>query len=553
MRSLMLVGLLVLLPPVLAQSPLYSIAGAIQSDYLGHSVSDAGDVDGDGYADFIAGSFKGINAEVFSGQTGTVLLSLENWDSHTPVSGAGDVNGDGYPDLIVGGPGDRYYGTGAGRARVYSGLDGGVLYTFYGGFNFAYFGTSVSGAGDVNGDGYSDLLIGAPGDRLKGNSPGSATVFSGLDGAVLFRFFGDAHNIEFGNSVSDAGDVNADGYPDFIAGAKRSDNGNLKRTGSAQVFSGKGGGVLHYLRGTVEGSGFGRSVSGAGDVNGDGYADLIVGTGSGLGGKAQVFSGVNGNSFYDLTGDPSIQDYFGGSVSGAGDVNGDGYSDFIVGARGDDTNGKRSGSARVYSGVNGYILFAYYGDHADDCLGSSVSGAGDVNGDGYVDVIVGASRADTGFRYGGYVRVFPGMQVALAADTHLMSVSTASVQNLSLDAGVENALKIYWIFTNFGVSGNSPGVTFAPGVTVPLNPDALTLFLSDLTYLGGGPPHFVGWRGFLDASGKANATLQTLSPVTVPAGITINHAALVYTEDGCGPGCFTFQLATNAVPMTTVP
>ena len=168
-------------------------------------------------------------------------------------------------------------------------------------------------------------------------------------------------------------------------GARGDDTiGRNSSNGSARVFSGVDGSVLYNFEGDSARDGFGGSVSGAGDVNGDGFADLIVGApfddnNGSISGSARVFSGVDGSVLYDFDGD-SAGDLFGGSVSSAGDVNGDGFDDLIVGANCDDNNGTRSGSARVFSGVDGSVLYNFNGDSADDGLGGSVSGAGDVNG-----------------------------------------------------------------------------------------------------------------------------------------------------------------------------
>ena len=247
-----------------------------------------------------------------------------------------------------------------------------------------FFGRSVSGAGDVNGDGLTDLIVGWP---------DNARVFSGSDGSVLHNFVNDPINLFFGNSVSGAGDVNSDGFADLIVGDVRDNFTN----GSALVYSGSDGSVLYKFDGATSDR-LGHSVSGAGDVNGDGFADLIVGIRTAPS-SARVFSGSDGSVLYNFSVSPG--DQFGESVSGAGDVNGDGFDDMIVGARLADNNGPTSGSAHVFSGVDGSVLYTFDGDSAGDQFGHSVSSAGDVNGDGLADLVVGASNGGQS-----YVRVF---------------------------------------------------------------------------------------------------------------------------------------------------
>ncbi|MCH8165935.1 MAG: FG-GAP repeat protein [Planctomycetes bacterium] len=149
-----------------------------------------------------------------------------------------------------------------------------TLFTFDGDSAFDQFGFSVSGAGDVNADGFADLIVGAYRDDNNGSTSGSARVFSGLDGSVLYTFNGDSAGDQFGFSVSGAGDVNADGFADLIVGATVDDN-NGPFSGSARVFSGLDGSILFT-------------------VNGDGFADLIVGAvgDNNAAGSARVISPV---------------------------------------------------------------------------------------------------------------------------------------------------------------------------------------------------------------------------------------------------------------------
>ncbi|NQU26600.1 MAG: FG-GAP repeat protein, partial [Candidatus Nealsonbacteria bacterium] len=267
-----------------------------------------------------------------------------------------------------------------------------TIYTFYGESPNDLFGISVSGAGDVNGDGRSDLIVGAALDDNNGSRSGSARVLSGMDGSTLYEFNGESAADFFGLSVSGAGDVNGDGRADLIVGAYANDN-NGQSSGSARVLSGMDGSTLYTFNGNSDFAWFGIAVSGAGDVNGDGRADLIVGAPADpnngtISGSARVFSGSDGSTLYTFNGDKQGDD-FGNSVSGAGDVNGDGRAYLIVGAVRDTSNGSFSGSARVLSGMDGSTLYTFYGDNEKDELGKSVSGAGDVNGDGFADLIIG--------------------------------------------------------------------------------------------------------------------------------------------------------------------
>ncbi|MHC4515677.1 MAG: hypothetical protein ACYS5W_18520, partial [Planctomycetota bacterium] len=198
----------------------------------------------------------------------------------------------------------------------------------------------------------------------------------------LYTFNGDSAGDRFGGSVSGAGDVNRDGFADLIVGARYDDN-NGNNSGSARVLSGRDGKILYTFNGDAAGDEFGNSVSGAGDVNRDGHADVIVGAptddnnGSNKGsdsGSARVLSGKDGKILYTFDGD-SPGDYFGSAVSAAGDVNGDGHGDLIVGAYADDNKGSDSGSARVLSGKDGKILYTFDGDSPGDYFGSAVSAA----------------------------------------------------------------------------------------------------------------------------------------------------------------------------------
>lgn len=382
----------------------FAIYGGIPHGNSGYSVSSAGDFNDDGYDDIIIGAPNydisyviygssinpgAINLANALGAQGFSVSSSSHGDgSGISVSSAGDVNGDGFGDIIIG----AYGASPNSRSRA------GTSYVIYGSssnpgtINLAnalgtkgflvnggaledYSGRCVSSAGDVNGDGYDDIIIGAhqadPSSRtdagisyvIYGSStnPGTIDLINAL-GTKGFSVYGGAANDYSGYSVSAAGDVNGDGFSDIIIGAYGADPGSRS-----------GAGISYVIYGTA---------------SNPGTIDLA----NALGTKGFSIYGRNSCSGY--------------SVSSAGDINSDGYSDIIIGAPFEAPNSRTSAgiSYVIYgSSINpgtidlintlGTKGFTVNGGANDDYSGSSVSSAGDVNGDGYDDIIIGAYRA----------------------------------------------------------------------------------------------------------------------------------------------------------------
>ena len=383
------------------------------------------------------------------------------------VSSVGDINGDGIDDFAIGAIHADYNGrSNSGSTYIVYGNEEGFdanidlsTLNIRDGFRIdgesAYdsSGVSISGAGDVNGDGYDDIIIGAYAADPNGSNSGSTYVVFGKDGdfasnidlsnltsSAGISINGESANDRSGRSVS-SGDVNGDGYDDIIIGAYVADP-NGSNSGSTYVIFGDDNGFASdiNLSDIARGDGSdgfrldgerandrsGRSVS-SGDVNGDGYDDIIIGAywadpnQNKSGSTYVVFGKENG---FDATMDLSeldggdgfringerAGDFSGKSVSSAGDVNGDGYDDIIIGAYGADSNGSRSGSSYVVFGKasgfdatielsaiatgNGSAGFRLDGENRDDESGYFISSAGDFNGDGYDDIIIGAWDAD---------------------------------------------------------------------------------------------------------------------------------------------------------------
>ncbi|TAH34529.1 MAG: hypothetical protein EYC70_16475 [Planctomycetota bacterium] len=255
-----------------------------------------------------------------------------------------------------------------------------------------WFGWSAANAGDVDADGYADFIAGAPQSALYGSAAaGYAVVVSGRRGLELHRLTGTIPGGAFGEAVAGAGDVNADGFADLIVGAPRTSTG-----GEATVFSGADAAPLHHITGSAGGY-TGASVAGAGDLDRDGFDDFLVGSPAefgpfGYGGAVRAYSGRDGTLLWE-TGSPGYRDYFGSSLDGLGDVNGDGWPDVIVGASGTNLPVVNAGAAYVLSGRDATTLYTLRGYELDDLLGTAVTGAGDINQDGLADFAVAAPQA----------------------------------------------------------------------------------------------------------------------------------------------------------------
>lgn len=489
---------------------------------FGNSVSTAGDINGDGFGDLVIGA-PNWESDAAIPQEGAIFIyygsatginslpdEIRRANSSTKYMGwsvacAGDLNNDGYSDIITGGWLAAYGQSNEGAAWVFlggpAGLAAAPIHRLERNQGGAQFGYSVAGAGDVNGDGYSDVVIGAHGYDVNVVNDGGTFIYHGgpnalgptLNPVPTTVFTGPAGSTRSGWAVSTAGDVNGDGFSDIITGHYNNDIGGPFQEGTAFVHHGSAAGI-NPLPATILESGqangwLGRSVSSAGDMNGDGYADVLVGAvtysnGQANEGAAFLYLGsalgisTLAHRTYELN-QPGAN--VGESVGVAGDVNGDGYSDVVVGA--ENYGGALAGGAAVFHGGTEtaallptvQLAYGVAGAHA----GWSVAHAGDINGDGYSDAVIGASDASSGQAGEGLVYIHMGsttgipsvpdltLQINLAGARFGASVSTAGDVDgdgyADLIVGAPNAGGTGRVYVHMGSPG---GLNPAPTLTL---------------------------------------------------------------------------------------
>ena len=497
----------------------FVINGQAASDFSGYSVSNAGDINGDGLADVIISAYQATaNAAMYAGKSYVVfgktnstainLSAIEagnggfvingqaaSDDSGVSVSSAGDINGDGLADIIVGAfYADPIGGSAAGKSYVVYGktsttaVNLSAVAASTGGFMINgeagndQSGYSVSSAGDVNGDGLADVIIGAYQATAASSAAGKSYVVFGTTSSATINLSAIAagnggfvikgqSSVDYsGKSVSSAGDVNGDGLADLIVGAYAADPTGGTDAGKSYVVYGKTSTTAIDLSAVAGGTGgfvingqsandwSGLSVSSAGDINGDGLADVIVGamhagpTAGGNAGKTYVVYGTTSNAAINLSAieggiggfvinGQSANDNSGFSVSNAGDVNGDGLADILVGAYNATANGITAAGktyvvygttttaainlSNIAAGVGGFVI---NGQATNDQNGYSVSAAGDINGDGFADLILGVYAANSNGALSGKTYVIYGGTQYTSGNVDFLGTTGADTQ-----------------------------------------------------------------------------------------------------------------------------
>ncbi len=482
-------------------------------------------------AGLLAGALAGPAPGQFYSTLGEFGSGIVTAGDQTGLSVAilGDVNGDGTDDLVIGAPFDDDNGTDSGTVYVVNGYAQTILYEKHGTSAGDRFGTSVANIGDMNGDGKDDVLVGAPGTDFNGNDTGSITVYSGADGLIQYSALGPKAGSRFGAAVAGGGDLNGDGRGDFIVGAPDWYTTSLgEAKGWAAVYSGNAGNQVKAFNGTSLTATLGAAVAFVGDLDGDGRVDYAAGSpgydyvqgaqtvfNAGL---FTVYSGLDHSTMFVERG--GFGDLLGSSLARAGDSDADGVPELIVGAPG---YAASAGTAWLYEGTGGTPTHQYFGHGFTpaDAFGAAVGPLGDVNHDGFDDVLVGAPLASFSVGLGGYIQVFSGATHAAYGGPlsspnggdGLGRALSASAGDLSGDDW--NDVLVGWPFNDF--AGSDCGVAKAY---------ALTHVQPNLNFGGPGFSGLVMYGTQLFPGGVADLAL-TLSKPNSPAFLVASPVELL--------------------------
>ncbi len=373
--------------------------GQQEFDFAGSAIATVGDVNNDGADDFLVGAPQATrngftqNGAVFlvSGADNVLLHEfIGNFNSMSffgaALSNAGDMNADGIDDYLIGSP-LAYNGeppAGEGAVSIYSGADNSLLRTILAPVDANFFGHTVANLGDINGDSVPDFVVGAP---MANSGAGAVYIFSGSDGSEISSWTGPEPWSHFGHSIT-VEDLDGDGISDAISGGPLADRNGLMDNGELISYLSGPGVWSSFASGTSSGQQLGASIAAIGDFDKDGHGDIA---GFVDPGELQIYSSADGSiltSFTTPMGSYEIPDFI--KIGKIGDVNDDGELDLMLARPDADTQQPQTGLVEILSGIDGSVLTQFEGQNPGDFFGFAIATDADIDGDGAVDILIGA-------------------------------------------------------------------------------------------------------------------------------------------------------------------
>ncbi|MHC4838157.1 MAG: VCBS repeat-containing protein [Planctomycetota bacterium] len=508
--------------------------GDAAGDLMGAVLGSLADVDGDGVDEYLASAFAAdfgglTNAglvRVWSGASGALLWEaqgLADYDEFgIALATVEDLDGDGRQDLAV--------GLGRGEVQLLSGATGGLIRVLPAPAGAGDFGEALAAAGDLNGDLVPDLFVGAGDSSLGGQfDQGAVYAIDGLTGAELWRVDGEGRLDHFGRAVLSIPDRDGDGLAECVAAAPLGDAGGVDDVGVVRILAGSTGAELARFEGGSFRAEFGSALGLAGDHDGDGIVDLIVGAPRDQPaqtpevGTASVYSGADDSLIRRYPG-AEAGEWMGAAVASAGDLDEDGIDEVMIGANGAFYGGR----VYHYSGRNGRRLWISESDGFGGDFAAAVHPLGDFDGDGDLDHLIGAPhRRDLGVDVGA-VSLW-SFKPFLTADATSVSDAVGGVVRLFVDfperSWVFDPAVSYW--TLVSLAGTGPSILL--GWEVPLGSDSAY----DDSLAGNWPTVLRQPQGRLDAQGDAVVTLDL--PPGVLSGLigrTLHFSVMHYEGGG---------------------
>ena len=514
---------------------------------FGHSVQAAGDYNQDGFDDLIIGrrldspgglTYAG-SVQILSGIDGTVL---QQWNGAaagdefgSAVAVLGDVDADGVDDFLIGANKASGSIANSGMAFVYSGATGAVLLQVEGEESWSRFGYFLESCPDLNGDGIPDFQVAAPsyyGGAVY--SRGAMYVYSGADGSLLYF----KHYSPYGSFVTD---VDGDNIDDFIIGNPWYESSRFRPAeGRADLYSGADGSWIQEWIGQGSYCMLGAAVGRISDRNQDGIDDIAISEIGRTSGLIRIFSGADPNQELQSIHPPAQSAIFGAGFAQISDWNQDGIADYLV------TDPNFSGSSTPYigrgmiiSGADDSMLHSWVGASASDLLGSICAPAGDLNGDGIPEVILGNANLESGgLVNAGYVGVY-GYNPFLYLDEPQLSAAAGGSVSLNMQFPSSQAGHNYKVLiTSSGIG------EYNFGATIPLAYSPMLV----QTFFGNYPITSSQAQGTLD--GNASATCSFAIPAGAASswvGHTFHMAAITQIIGSAA------ELSSGAVGVTITP